>query len=160
MTNVPPTIQWPTPPEPPSSVPGTGPDPRTPLEEQRGRVQRVDAMAPKVYRVQGFITIAGAGASLQDVNFPVKFVELPAYSFGWSLEDGQSLENGNYPRIDIGVAAWRYEDHPRVRYYVGARLAVNSCGRDDQRVIGHWQCEGRCLGSLASTSSLSAEQAI
>lgn len=158
MSNLP---AWPTPPSAPSPIPGTGPDPTVPLQERRGTVDRVQQMHPRVYRVPGFLNVIGVGSSVQDVNFPVKFVELPAFTSGWSLEDGQALQKGNYPRIDVGVATWHYEEHAmHVRYYVGATLAIVALGRADQRAIVHWQCEGKCLGNLASTSGLSVEQTL
>jgi hypothetical protein len=152
---------WPTPPTAPAPVAGSGPDPRAPLQQRQGDVDRVNAMSPKVYRVQGFIGVTGSGASLQPVKFPVKFIELPAFSFGGSLDDGQSVENGNFPTVSVVVASWEYENHPHgANYYLGATLAINVCGRSDQRMTVHWQCEARCLGNIASTGGLSVEQAI
>lgn len=152
------SLHWPEAPRPPSPIAGQYGISITPFQQRQAAQQRASNAQARVFRIHGFIAVSGTGMSTQDVNFPVRFLELPALSFSWSLEDGQQLQQANFPRVDVGVARWLYEEHPmQVRYYAGAQLAITASGRGDQKLIVHWQAEGRTIGTLGAAADQTAD---
>lgn len=130
----------------------------SPLESRRAAVGRIDAMGAKVHRVQGFLTVDGAGEAAVEVAFPVWFIERPLCTFGGEMAENESPEAGGFPTVSVVVLAWAFQDYPGgVRYYSGARLAVVTTGRDGHQMLVHWQAEGKALrnpvGDTGTTDS-------
>jgi hypothetical protein len=141
------SLQWPTPPPPPSQVPAIPSG--APLEQRRGIVENTQAFQARVHWVTGTVPAVGAGNATKEISFPVWFLDRPAFLTGWQLDDGQTLEPNNFPRVSIGVAQWTlHTPAPHVSYYVGAVLAVSvTAGRADQKLIVHYQVQGMALRS-------------
>lgn len=117
-----------------------------PLEERRGTANRLDAITGKLHSVQGFIEIIGSGEALLDVNFPVWFMDKPTFTFGGEMAPDQVLTTGQYPMLSVLVHRWRMKDYPNgVSYYAGATLIIVTTGTDDQKLLGHWQAQGKAL---------------
>jgi hypothetical protein len=151
---------WPPPPDVPGAGPSTGMS-NAPFQQRDAALQRAKNAQARVYRICGFLTVNGAGSTLQPVKFPLRFTEMPSMSFGWSLMEGQQLQTGAYPIVSVGVGRWTLEDHPMaIRYYAGAELAISASGRSDQRLIIHWQAEGQTVGTLGSSADQSADGAV
>ena len=153
-------MAWPTPPPPPRPA-GRGLSAR-PFEQRRGQVQRAEAMRSRVHRIQGFLDLNGLGTGTQEVAFPVWFVERPSYSQGWELADGEVLEANNFPELHSGVLRFVINTPlPHVPYWTGAILFINvTAGKDTQKLVLHWQVEGKALRAPTTDSSGSVDSAL
>lgn len=100
-------------------------------------------------RIVGFISITGVGEAVVPVRFPVRFIELPAMSFGGSLGDNQAIPAFNFPTINAMVKAFDFEvrDETGSRYYNGAEIIVVTTGPPDMRSVLHYQFEGVALNN-------------
>lgn len=126
------------------------------LEGRRGEVERQRSVQGGSHRISGFVEVAGAGEVLADVNFPVWFIERPSMSFGGELGPNEPLEVENYPTVSVMVKSWAKRQKAGADYFTGATLIVVTSGPEKQRVIAHWQMEGRALvNPLLSTGSTS-----
>lgn len=141
------SVQWPTPPPPPSKP--LVPPPGAPLEQRRGMVEKTQAFQARVHCIEGVLPAVGFGNATQEIAFPVWFLERPSFVTGWQLDDGQTLDPGNFPQVHVGVAQWvLHTPIPKVSYYVGAVLAVSvTSGRENQKIIIHYQAQGKSLRS-------------
>jgi hypothetical protein len=115
-------------------------------ESLRSEHDRQASVYGMVRAVSGFILCNGAGELQIEVNFPVRFVEKPAMTFGGELDVNQPVEAGNFPTISVVVTRWILEELDELRtYFVGASLAVVSTGVANQRMWGHWTATGAAL---------------
>lgn len=129
-------------------LPSAKPRPPAPItfEARRGTANRLDAITGKLHSVQGFIDIIGSGEAILDVNFPVWFLEKPTFTFGAEMAPDQVLTTGQYPMVSIIVHRWAMKDFPQgVSYFAGATLIIVTTGTDEQKLIGHWQAQGKAL---------------
>ena len=152
-------MEWPTPPPPPrSSLPSIG----APLQRRRGIVAKTEALQSGSHCVEGVLQAVGAGDATLPISFPVWFIDRPSFVTGWQLDDGQTLEPGNFPQVHVGVAQWTlHTPIPRVSYYVGAIIVVSvTAGKDDQKIIVHYQAAGLALRSPKADSTGSVDSVL
>lgn len=118
----------------------------------------LDSMTGKILKVWGLISILGPGEALLDVLFPVLFTELPAVSSSFHLADGEVVESGNFPVINVGVKAWNFDQKlGKTRFYKGAELLIVATGHADMRATAHWQLEGRAVVPPVFTDTLAED---
>lgn len=121
------------------------------FEHRRDQIERINDMLIKPTRVSGFQEIAFVGEEttqelLVDVVFPVWFVDIPAMSFGAHLVR-DLVEEGFFPTVSVVVVGWTkaQEIRPGGGYFIGARLAVVASGREQDRMVIHWNAEAKAL---------------
>lgn len=129
------------------------------LDQRRGDVERSRSVQGKVYSVNGFIDMQGAGEALVDVNFPVAFQERPSFSFGAELGANQVLEDGNFPWVNAMVRSWQMIVRDGISYYTGASVVVVASGPNDMAYTAHWTVTGKALTNPLNQSG-SAEDVI
>lgn len=115
------------------------------MEQRRGTVERGKSIQGREFSIHGFIDCYGAGEALQDVNFPVAFQERPAMSFGGELAVNQTLEDGNFPTINIMTRSWQTILRDGATYYTGATLIIVATGPTTMGYTAHWQATGKAL---------------
>jgi len=150
---------WPTPPSPPANrLNSQAARLAQALEQRRGVVERGQALASRVHRLQGFLDLVGTGVATFDIAFPVRFLEMPAMTSGFSLADGEVVDVFSMPSVSIGVASWKLlRPIATVTYWVGATLAITVTGRNAQKLTAHWQAEGKCLRGPTTDSTGSVD---
>jgi hypothetical protein len=117
------------------------------LEQKRYSVQRIEAMTVRPTRLQGRTQILGVGEVSFDVEFPVKFVEVPILSFGGELDKTSVVTATTFPTISVCVIEWENEE-ARLGddgLFVGATLAVVTGGNPGQSIWVHWTFDGKAL---------------
>lgn len=130
----------------PAPPPRRRPPTAAPFEARRGAANRLDAATGKLHSIQGFIEISGSGEALLDVNFPVWFLERPTFTYGGEMAADQVLVAGQYPMLSVLVHRWLKKDYPNgVSYFAGATLIIVTTGPAEQRLLGHWQAQGKAL---------------
>lgn len=123
------------------------------LEDRRGTVNRVESMSGRPHRVQGHFTMNGAGEASIEVRFPVWFIEKPIFTFGGEMVEGESPTQTQYPTISVVVHRWILQEYPGdIHYFSGAILGPVSTGTEAQKLLVHWQCEGKALRNPTSDS--------
>lgn len=131
---------------PPAPALKARPPTAAPFEARRGAAERMDSATGRVHSIQGFMEIVGSGEALLDVNFPVWFLEKPTFTFGGEMAVDQVLTVGAYPMLSVIVHRWRMKDFPNgVSYFAGATLIVVTTGTPEQKLIGHWEAQGKAL---------------
>lgn len=140
-------MEWPTPPPPPR--PATPLLSGAPLQRRRGIIEKTQALQSRSHCVEGVLAAVGSGNATLPIAFPVWFLQRPSFVTGWQLDDGQTLEPDNFPQVHVGVAQWTmHTPIPNVSYFVGAVLVVSvTAGKDDQKIIVHYQAQGLALRS-------------
>lgn len=117
------------------------------LEQRRTDVERIEGMAGAVHNVAGFIELSDVGEVTVEVNFPVRFIERPAFSFGAEMGENQQILPGQFPTAYGMVLRWNFgiREETGAKFYDGATLIIVSKGAPQQRIVFHWQMEGRAL---------------
>jgi hypothetical protein len=129
-------------------MPQPGPAIR-PFEVRREQIDRVEALAGGVFRYCTSFAVHGAGEAAVDINFPVKFSELPNVSDGTSLKAGSVVEEGNMPHGHACVLEWQFDGADA---YIGATVGLVMYGSDDQDALIHLGVEGKALQAPFPTS--------
>lgn len=113
------------------------------IETRRGEVERIHAAGAQYFKVSGEIQVIDPGETAIIVNFPVIFVDKPAFSFGPTLDDGQPIQIGSLPTCSVVVISWqeRIRDDDTV-LYVGAQFAIVTTGPENQVMLVQWHMEG------------------
>lgn len=107
---------------------------------------RVGSVTDRIIRLYGLIDVNDTGEALVDISFAALFIEVPSYSRGWQLAEGQVVAAGSYPTMDMGVHSFTYDTSSNgLRYYTGAKMIFVVTGIPDQRLIAHYQFEGRAI---------------
>lgn len=116
------------------------------VEQRRATLRRAEDAVIKPTRVSGFEKTVGAGEVSVTVKFPVWFVQRPSMSFGAELEEGQFVQDLLFPTVSVVVIKWTKKYPERAGgYYVGCVLACVTTGKEDQRVVIHWQAEAKAM---------------
>lgn len=143
------------------------------LETARSRREAQAENEARLAKAYAFWTTQGAGEYLapQPFKFDVGFVEMPCFSYGYSVvtdEEDQQLITGYYPRAHAGVRDWVREvppgnqddiDPSLVPYYTGAYVffvidIMGALGVDgttafpNYTIIHHMKWEGLALKNL------------
>lgn len=123
------------------------------LEKRRGGILQTEAAGVQIQSVAGRTLVGGDGQAVFDVNFPVTFVEMPALSFGASVDDndGHGTREGaiSLPTVTAAVLSWnRFERLPGTFYYKGANLSCTMSGSPGY-VWVHWQATGKAFRNPA-----------
>lgn len=109
------------------------------------RADRLNDVAGRVFAATGEIGVIGPGEVVQDVLFPVRFIERPIVTFGAALEEGQSPVANAFPEWDAVVVGWT-TDGPKERLlFRGARIAIYTAGPDSQVLYIGYRMEGKAL---------------
>lgn len=133
-----------------------------PFERRRADLDRLQSNAVQFNRVSGFELTEGVGETTIDVEFPVWFVHKPAMSFGGEMEVGESIEAEHFPTVSVVVVTWTKAQEDRVGggWFIGARLAVVTTGRDGHKMWVHWQAEGKALSTPSGSGVGGLEEAL
>lgn len=108
--------------------------------------ERVDSVTDRIIRLFGVIDVEGTGEALFDIKFAALFLEQPSYSRGWQLADGEVVQTGSFPTLDMGVHSYSFTKSANgLRYYDGAKMLFVVTGIASQRLIAHYQFEGRAI---------------
>lgn len=121
------------------------PDVARAIEQRRGVVERNRSVQGAVYSIAGFIKCNGAGEGLYETNFPMMFQERPAMSFGAELADNSTLEDGNFPWVNVMVKSWKKIKKDGQTFYTGCTLIIVASGHETMSYTAHWQATGRAL---------------
>lgn len=119
-------------------------------ERRRGELVRNTNIRAAPHVIPGFKELLGAGEILIEVTFPVRFIQIPVFTYGASLAPGTQLVDGSYPVVSAVVAYWqvkRLDEGEEVsrEHFTGAELAVTASGPTDQRLLLNWQFSGMAL---------------
>lgn len=117
------------------------------LEARRTQVERIEGMAGQVTTVHGFIELEGAGELTIPVKFPIRFIEKPSFSFGAEMAENEQIVVKKFPTCSGVVLTWAFgvREDTGDRYYDGCTLIVVTTGQETQRMIFHYQMEGKAL---------------
>ena len=115
-------------------------------EDRRSDIARVEAVAGGEYRVNGLVLVTNAGEAQADVTFPVRFIEIPLFTFGFSLADNEAWAVGAMPTVSGVVGKWTFgRKATGERYYDGAQLLIVTTGPDTMRGYFHYCFDGKAL---------------
>lgn len=126
------------------------------MEKRREDLAQTDRAIIKHTSVFSIVRVKGSGEVLVDVEFPVKFVEQPYFTFGASLASNHAPEAGSFPVHCATVTHWDTEDKSEQRqYYKGCTLAIVALGADNQRVNINCVFQGKAFrGPSGSETTL------
>lgn len=86
--------------------------------------------------VTGRTMINGAGESFVTVEFPVRFTQLPSFSYGFEMKEGEAIINGQKPTGSAVVSQWiTKENLPFSIFYTGAVIQVVTTGQFYQKML-------------------------
>ena len=98
--------------------------------------------------VTGRTMINGAGESFVSVDFPVRFSQLPSFSFGFEMKDGEVVIDGQKPTGSAVVTQWKIiERLPFSVYYTGAVIQVVTTGPFYQKMLFIHNFSGMALSN-------------
>jgi hypothetical protein len=118
------------------------------LEKRTADVSRVNTHGVKLQRFTIETTISGVGEALVTVNFPLFFIERPAFSSGLILDDNINPVAGIYPTFSAVVSTWirvQKQGENVGYFYRGATVAVVLEGDEDQQAILQTHFEGKAF---------------
>jgi len=118
---------------------------QTPFEQRRGQVERGRSVEGRIHKVFITINLIGSGEVLADVNFPVWFQEKPAVSSGGEMAENEVIVDTQFPTISVIVKSWVKQKRDLAEYFTGATLIVVTSGVPGQKMIAHFQAEGKAL---------------
>jgi hypothetical protein len=109
------------------------------------RSDRINDVVGRVFAVTGEVGVRGPGEVVQQVSFPVRFIERPVVTFGAGVEGGQCPVANSFPRCDAVVVNWLTEGEENRLLFRGARIAVHTSGPDEQVLFIGYRMEGKAL---------------
>lgn len=113
------------------------------VERRRHTLENARAATAKQVDVRGKTIVFKAGESLQDVTFPLWFVDEPHLTGSAGvLEPNQVLEDGNFPTWQVGVKEFTKARRGASDFYTGATLIIVCTGAADMRSRVHWTFSG------------------
>jgi hypothetical protein len=62
--------------------------------------------------------------SIVPVGFTQTAIEMPIYSYGWSITDSSLVQTGAYPTLSAGVHDWVTQAAGKATLYAGASIGV------------------------------------
>jgi hypothetical protein len=104
---------------------------------------------------QGVVEIEGAGESLIEIKFPIRFVESPIFTAGLELRSNASLTWGAFPTWSATVGYWHTESVANSKIYTGATLGVVIFNA--ARSLLHYSFEGRSYANPVDSSTSVAQ---
>lgn len=134
-----------------------------PFEYRRGEVERAYSVRGGVFRLLGSRDLARAGEVVDEVMFPIWFLEEPSPSGSGVLAPNEALVDGEFPRWNVGVKEWITTEQGGVgetglvTMYKGAILIYVVEGPEAMRSTIHWQLEGRALRNPLAAGDQSPE---
>jgi len=115
------------------------------VNEQR-RALDLGSVAADYATVPGKIGINAAGEAYVDVNFPVRFTSLPAFTSGFEMQEGSGIISGLMPTGSAYVAEWKtIERLPTTVFYTGAKIHVVTTGIYYQKMILNYEFKGTAI---------------
>lgn len=122
---------------------------QTAVERRRGEVERQVSVQDGITHLSYSMTFTGAGEAAIDVNFPCKFIEIPAVTSGFTMAMGAVLENRNFPWASAGIIL--NEDLVGGRTYYGSgTIIVVMGGTRTQRMTVHCSAVGKAVTAPSS----------
>lgn len=125
------------------------------MNKRRNDIDRVESMQVKVTRVSGRVRVIGTGEVTVDVDFPVRFREIPIFLSGSTLGDNYTPAAGRFPTLNATVVNWVKRDEVTEGgfggYYVGATIAIVVSGSTDQHIWLNWCMEGKAVRNPLNT---------
>lgn len=127
------------------------------------RKQQIDtehlaSVTDRIIRLYGLVDVVGTGEGLFDIAFAALFLEIPSFSRGWQMAEGEVIETGSFPTLNMGVHSFTYNESPSgIRYYTGAKMILVVTGLPAQRLIAHYQFEARAIVPPVTTDVLAED---
>lgn len=92
------------------------------------------------------IPVNSAGEAMESVRFPVKFLDMPMFTFGLQLQEGEGVIPGRRPSGSAYVESWITEERlPHTIFYVGAVIVGILEGPSFQKIIMNASFTGLAL---------------
>lgn len=116
------------------------------MEDRRADIARVNGVIGGDFTVAGHGAVLNSGEAQFDILFGVRFIEIPAFSFGFSLDDGETWDVGEMPTVSAVVGSWVFgRKSTGQRFYDGATILLVTTGRAALRGQLHYQFSGRAI---------------
>lgn len=113
------------------------------IELRRGEIERQTAAQSQYFKITGEIEVTGVGEGIISVDFPVYFVEKPAFSFGPEMGPGQALTATYFPTGNLCVYQWGEQNRDDgTIVYAGATFVYVCTGTPTQAMVLQWHMEG------------------
>lgn len=121
------------------------------IQDRRTYVEIQDAQRMRDGASHGFVELEGAGESIVDVTFPIRFAEPPIFTAGLELRGNAWLEWGSFPIWSATVAYWHTENVATSTLYVGATVGVVTFNA--ARSLLHYSFQGRSFTNPVDSST-------
>lgn len=104
------------------------------------------SMAASEKTVSGEFLIVGAGEARTQIQFPVHFIDLPAFYWGARIAHGEIPVEGMMPTVSVIAFNWLIEDRPpATRIYKGCDIGAVVTGPIGTKMIINWSFTGTGL---------------
>jgi hypothetical protein len=107
--------------------------------------QRIFDSMGATHDISGVFLVDAAGEATLTVNFPVRFIERPCFTFGSELHLDTVPIAGNFPEVNVVISRWVTEGDTAKRYFRGCTFLVKTRGPISQRVWIHWRVSGKAI---------------
>jgi hypothetical protein len=119
---------------------------RRALNAERLRDKDISQTIADYAIIPGRVMINAMGEAYADVNFQVKFVDLPYFTYGFETKEGDRTFAGESPTGTAHVSEWKtIERLPNGVFYTGAKIQIVTTGRFYQKMILNFQFAGTAL---------------
>lgn len=116
------------------------------LVNEQTRANDLQSIKGDISVVPGRVMINNAGEAYIDINFPVRFVDLPNFTSGFETQEGQGIIEGQMPTGTAHVSAWKtIERLPVSVFYTGAKIQVVTTGQFYQKMILNFSFTGTAI---------------
>lgn len=127
---------------------------RNSLNSEQTRASDLRAVSASLAEVPGFAEINGSGEGVVNVNFAIKFTEVPYFKYGFSVTHGSEYLQGYMPEATAYVAEWTtIERLPFSVWYVGAKIHTKVRGLVQQKMILNFSFSGTALSNPSGEGS-------
>lgn len=87
----------------------------------------------------------GKGEALVPVSFTQTVIELPHYTYGWSLVDSSLVQAGSFPDLSAGVHDWDTQAAGYATTYTGCTIGVVLEGAIGLQFLIHYTFTGKAM---------------
>jgi hypothetical protein len=119
------------------------------FDRRRGQLERAAAKVVSHWVQTGTANVSippsvgtpagiGTGEALVPVTFTNTAIELPVFTFGWSLEDNTLVAAGQYPTLNAGVHDWTTSSSGYATLWTGAHIGVVVTGMQGLNFVLHY----------------------
>lgn len=113
------------------------------LQARQDDKDRISNQGAKIYKLHGKIKVNGDGQASATIPFPVTFGSIPAFSFGFHLDEHQIPDGRTFPTVNSGIYSWTKiaTGITGVYLYTGCTLTIVTTG-NPRFLWFHWHIEG------------------